>query len=70
MGQGAHLLTFPVNQGKLVNVVAFCTNADNWTDYPQLTRPAKREDAMKDFQAFNSNVHAILRMVDSDLECV
>src|ERR1700761_9019555 len=70
MGRGAHVLTFPVNHGKVLNVVAFCTNANPWTDYPQLTRPAKREHALADFQGFNSDVHAILKMIKSDIDCV
>jgi len=70
MGQGAHLLTFPVRQGKLVNVVAFCTDDGAWKDYPQLTRPAKRDNAIADFKGFNSDVQKILEMVNSDLDCV
>jgi salicylate hydroxylase len=37
MGSGSHVLTFPVNHGKTLNIVAFFSTTDEWADYPQLT---------------------------------
>ncbi|KAK5943263.1 hypothetical protein PMZ80_004270 [Knufia obscura] len=69
MGPGGHVLTFPVNHGEILNIVAFKTNEDDWPDYQRLTRPAKREDALKDFEGYGPNVIALLKLTKPDLDC-
>lgn len=69
MGPGSHVLTFPVNHGQILNIVAFHTNDDDWPDYQRLTRPAKREDALKDFEGYGPNVTALLKLTKPDLDC-
>ena len=49
MGPNNHMLTFPVNQGRTLNIVAFHTTPDEWTDYPRLTRSGTRDEALRDF---------------------
>lgn len=70
MGQNRHVLTFPVSDGKILNIVAFCTTDEDWTDYEKLTRPAKREDALRDFEGFGHNVTSLLKLTNEDLDIV
>ncbi|OJK02263.1 hypothetical protein ASPACDRAFT_1854241 [Aspergillus aculeatus ATCC 16872] len=67
MGPGGHMLTFPVNGGKTLNIVAFHTNPADWAEYPQLTRKGTREEALKDFEGFGPNVINLLKLTESDL---
>ncbi|KAK5087576.1 hypothetical protein LTR70_006930 [Exophiala xenobiotica] len=68
MGPGGHVLTFPVEHGKILNVVAFRTDDDDWPDYSRLTRPAKREDALKGFEGYGPNVIELLKLTKPDLD--
>lgn len=70
MGYGGHLLTFPVKDGELLNVAAFHSNCEPWTQYPAMTKMVKREDAQRDFQKFNTHVRRMVEMLKPDLECV
>ncbi|KAJ5628072.1 hypothetical protein N7490_010300 [Penicillium lividum] len=67
MGPGGHMLTFPVNQGKTLNIVAFHTTTDEWADYPRLTRQGTQEEALRDFAGFGPNVTNLLRLTDENL---
>ena len=70
MGPDGHMLTFPVNHGRTLNVVAFRTSPDDWPDYTKLTRPATRERALKDYSGYGSNVIELLKLTDPELDCV
>lgn len=70
MGPGAHVLTFLVQHGAFMNVVAFRTNSDDWPDYNRLTRSAKREDALRDFKDFGPSIKALLELSKEDIDCV
>jgi salicylate hydroxylase len=70
MGPGAHVLTFLVQHGKMMNVVAFKTNSEDWPDYNRLTRPAKREQALEDFKEFGPSILNLLKLSKEDLDCV
>lgn len=37
-------------------------------DHQRLTRPAKREDALKDFKGYGSNVMELLKLTKPDLD--
>ncbi|OQD66295.1 hypothetical protein PENDEC_c052G06018 [Penicillium decumbens] len=67
MGPGGHMLTFPVNQGKTLNIVAFHTTPDSWADYPRLTRQGTRDEALRDFAGYGPNVINLLKLTDEDL---
>ncbi|RMD44869.1 hypothetical protein DV735_g312, partial [Chaetothyriales sp. CBS 134920] len=69
MGPGGHLLTFPVNHGQTLNIVAFHTTEEPWPDSTKLTRPATREEALRDFAGYGHNVRALLQMTKPDLDC-
>lgn len=64
------MLTFPVNQGKTLNIVAFHTTPDEWADYPRLTRSGTRDEALRDFAGFAPNVMNLLQLTDPQLNIV
>ncbi|QIX00456.1 hypothetical protein AMS68_005973 [Peltaster fructicola] len=68
MGPGGHVLTLPINQGKLLNIVAFHRSWENWEDSIHLTKPAKREDALRDFATFGDDVKQLLRLTNENLD--
>lgn len=70
MGKGGHVLTFPVNQGQTLNIVAFHTTEKEWPDRVRLTAPATREDALRDFADFGNTVTDLLRLSPRELDTV
>lgn len=70
MGHGGHVLTFPVNHGKTVNVVAFHTTDKDWLDPTKLTAPASRADALSDFAGFGDTVTKLLQLAEPKLDTV
>jgi salicylate hydroxylase len=70
MGPDGHVLTFPVNHGKTLNIVAFRTSPEDWADPSRLTKPAKRDDALRDFAGYGSNVTQLLQLTKPDLDVV
>lgn len=67
LGPEGHALTFPVAGGKLLNVVAFVTDADNWPYPDKFTAPASKADAIKAFERFNPTIRAIIGMLPETL---
>ncbi|KAF7591626.1 hypothetical protein BBP40_001265 [Aspergillus hancockii] len=67
MGPGGHMLTFPVNQGKTLNIVAFHTSPDEWAEYPRLTRQGTRDEALRDFAGYGPNVTNLLKLTNEEL---
>jgi hypothetical protein len=70
MGPGGHVLTFPVNHGNTLNIVAFHTTTDEWADYPRLTRMGTREEALRDFANYGHDVIELLKLVKPELSVV
>nr|OQO24663.1 hypothetical protein B0A51_06745 [Rachicladosporium sp. CCFEE 5018] len=73
LGPGGHMLTFPVNHGQTLNIVAFTTKDEDWTTLTgqssdKLTAPTKREKAIKDFAGFSGDVQRLLRLTAEDLD--
>jgi salicylate hydroxylase len=64
------MLTFPVNHGKTLNIVAFRYGEEDWTDHERLTKLGKRTQALKDFEGWSSNVLKLLSMCDEELNIV
>lgn len=62
MGPDRHVLTFPVNHGATLNLVAFVTDKKEWPSDEHLTLPATREEALSDFEDFGPNVQKLIRM--------
>ncbi|KAJ0426555.1 hypothetical protein BJY00DRAFT_91792 [Aspergillus carlsbadensis] len=67
MGPNNHMLTFPVNQGKTLNIVAFHTTPETWKEYPHLTRDGTREEALRDFAGYGPNVTKLLELCEPKL---
>ncbi|KAL4882535.1 hypothetical protein BJY04DRAFT_186364 [Aspergillus karnatakaensis] len=67
MGPNNHMLTFPVNAGKTLNIVAFHTTPDPWKEYPRLTRDGTREEALRDFAGYGPNVTKLLKLCEPKL---
>ena len=63
-------MTFPVDQGKIFNLVAFKKDPNDWPDSDHLTRPGHREDALRDFDSFGPNVKALLKLCPPELSVV
>ncbi|KAH8886172.1 FAD/NAD(P)-binding domain-containing protein [Thozetella sp. PMI_491] len=68
LGEKGHVLTFPINGGKTMNVVAFYSDPTEWENTQKLTRSAKREDALHDFQAFGPIARKTLELVEPNLD--
>jgi salicylate hydroxylase len=70
MGPGGHILTFPVNQGKTLNIVAFRSTTEDWPDSQKLTRMGTQEDALRDFAGYGSIVLSLLKLTAPELPVV
>lgn len=70
MGPNNHILTFPVNKGKTLNIVAFHTTPDFWAEYPRLTRQGSRDEMLRDFAGYAPNVMNLLKLTEPDLNVV
>ncbi|TVY80368.1 FAD-dependent monooxygenase azaH [Lachnellula suecica] len=68
-GTDAHVVTFPVAAGKLVNVVAFVTDPHPWplTD-GKLVMPATKEDAVSAYTNFGPAVRHIISLLPDVLD--
>lgn len=69
MGKDGHVLTFPVDHGETMNVVAFWTNPDPWPSTSKLTLPSEKEHVYEDFKDFGPTVHKIIDMLEPNLDC-
>ena len=68
LGPDGHALTFPVAGGKLLNVVAFTTDPDEWPYHDRFTMPAAKSDAIKAFSKFNPTVRNIIDLLPDQLD--
>ncbi|KAI0898848.1 mannitol 1-phosphate dehydrogenase [Annulohypoxylon nitens] len=62
MGYHGHLLTFPIEKGKTMNVVAF-SSCDTWTD-PQWVVKTTKEKMLEDFSTWGPMVVKIVEAMD------
>lgn len=70
MGPDGHILTFPVNHGEILNIVAFKTTADDWPDSQRLTKPAEQKDLLRDFEGYGPNIIKLLKLTKPNLDIV
>lgn len=68
LGPDGHALTFPVAGGKLLNVVAFTTDPEEWPYPDKFTMPADKSDAVKAFARFNPIVRSIIDLLPDQLD--
>jgi salicylate hydroxylase len=62
-GHGGHILTFPIEQGKIMNVVAFGTKEDGKWDDPEWVKPMNKEAMYQDFKGWTEATQKILSMM-------
>lgn len=60
LGRHGHILTFPIEKGKTMNVVAFQCKADGKWEDVNWVLPMKREDMAKDFEGWGESPQKIL----------
>src|SRR4051812_18860528 len=70
MGPGGHILTFPVDHGETLNLVAFKTTSEDWEDPSHLTKPARQEDLLRDFEGYAPYIQKLLKLTKPDLDIV
>ena len=63
IGYHGHVLTFPVEHGKTMNIVAFRTQDGPWTDERWVV-PMDRKDMEADFADWGANVQKILSLME------
>ena len=64
IGRHGHVLTFPIEKGQVMNVVAFRTKADGeWND-DRWVLPMDRQGMESDFADWDSSVQKILSLMD------
>ncbi|KAI7539341.1 salicylate hydroxylase [Hortaea werneckii] len=66
LGRDGHVLTFPVNHGSMMNVVA--TTEKDW-EHSKLTVPSQKEHVYEDFKDFGPTVKKIIDMLEPNLDC-
>jgi salicylate hydroxylase len=63
-GYHGHMLTFPIERGKTMNVVAFKTSkTGKWEDQRWVV-PMKREEMEKDFEDWGQDVKSVLSLME------
>ncbi|KAH8901537.1 putative monooxygenase [Thozetella sp. PMI_491] len=68
-GPDAHLLTFPVAAGKLINVVAFVTDPNPWDGTEgRMVMPATKNDAVEAFKNFGPAVRHVISLLPEELD--
>ncbi|KAK5942332.1 hypothetical protein PMZ80_004895 [Knufia obscura] len=68
LGPQAHLLHFPVANQKLMNVVAFAPDPEEWEDSKTFVAPATRRDVEKVFAGWGTTVRSIVSLLPNDLD--
>lgn len=64
LGEHGHLLTFPIEKGKTMNVVAFRSKADGKWEDERWVLPMNKEDMFNDFGGWGNNVQKILSLME------
>ncbi len=62
LGYGGHLITFPINQGKTLNIVAF-RGASDWDNGSNWVVPVTVEDVLEDFEDWSDPVKKLLSLL-------
>ncbi|KAJ4410958.1 hypothetical protein N0V82_009109 [Gnomoniopsis sp. IMI 355080] len=69
LGRNRHVLTFPVEHGATMNMVAFVHNdREEWPSTSRLTLPTTKVEALDDFREFGQTVKNILQLTPEKLE--
>lgn len=65
VGKGGHLLMFPINDGKSLNIVAFKDAASAPWTHRQWVVPSSREDLLKDFKGWDEKSTKVLELIET-----
>ncbi|KAJ9148228.1 Monooxygenase FAD-binding protein [Pleurostoma richardsiae] len=71
LGPDGHSLTFPVAEGKMLNVVTFVTDPGPWSgglDEGKIVMPADRSEAIAAYEAFGPDVRTIISLLPQQLD--
>ncbi|KAK3615416.1 hypothetical protein LTR56_026603 [Elasticomyces elasticus] len=63
LGHGGHILTFPIEHGKTMNVVAFSTKADGKWEDSEWVKPLNRDEMYSDFEGWVPATKKILSLM-------
>ncbi|KAK4549296.1 hypothetical protein LTR36_007755 [Oleoguttula mirabilis] len=63
LGHGGHILTFPIEHGTTMNVVAFGTKADGKWEDPEWVKPLDRAAMFQDFEGWVDSTRQILSLM-------
>jgi len=63
IGKNRHVLTFPIEHGKTMNVVAFATKEDGKWEDEQWVKPMRKEDMYADYEGWVESVHKIVALM-------
>ncbi|KAM3065984.1 hypothetical protein ACMFMG_009795 [Clarireedia jacksonii] len=63
LGHHGHVLTFPIEKGETMNVVAFQTKKDGKWDNEKWVLPMKESDMFEDFKSWGKDVKHILSLM-------
>lgn len=64
VGEHGHMLTFPIEKGECMNVVAFQTKRDGRWDDERWVLPMEREKMEKDFEDWGDSVKKVLSLME------
>jgi salicylate hydroxylase len=64
LGSHGHLLTFPIEKGETMNVVAFRTKEDGKWEDERWVLPMNKEDMFTDFEGWGTSVQKILSLME------
>ncbi|TVY43531.1 6-methylsalicylic acid decarboxylase, partial [Lachnellula occidentalis] len=64
LGHHGHVLTFPIEKGKTMNVVAFRNKDGDWED-ERWVLPTKKEDMINDFAGWGESVQRIISLMEN-----
>lgn len=69
LGPGAHLTHYPLAGGTLMNLVAYVTDANDWSgDKVRMTAPASKADVVKAFSEWGPAVRQVIDNLPEHLE--
>ncbi|GAB7352213.1 hypothetical protein MBLNU459_g2686t1 [Dothideomycetes sp. NU459] len=63
LGKDGHILTFPIEKGRTMNVVAFRTKEDGKWDDEQWVKPMQKADMYREFKGWVESTHAIFGLM-------
>jgi salicylate hydroxylase len=60
LAKNGHVLTFPIEGGRTLNIVAMHTSADGKWEHPTWIRKVSKDKMLKDFEKYSATVKNIL----------